>query len=179
MNQKKLLIPNYKLLILLFAFLLTLTSFQFVYAQEDIPTDDEVNEIAGQLYCPVCENTPLDVCPTQACHQWRELIRLQLAEGKTEAEIKQYFVDNYGDRVLAEPPRTGLNWLVYILPPIVILFGAFMLFKNFQAWTKPKEAESITSQKRSDVLSSSKGGKSSNDEYVNRLEEELKKRNDS
>lgn len=139
-----------------------------VYAQEDVPTDDEVNEIASQLYCPVCENTPLDVCPTQACYQWRELIRLQLAEGKTEEEIKQYFVDNYGDRVLAEPPRTGLHWLVYILPPAVILLGAILLFKNFQVWTKPKVAESGSNQERSEA--------SSND-YVARLEEELKKRN--
>lgn len=169
MFEKK--ISNYQLLALIFTFIFTLTSFQLAYAQEDIPTDDEVNEIAGQLYCPVCENTPLDVCPTQACHQWRELIRLQLSEGRTEAEIKQYFVDNYGDRVLAEPPRTGLNWLVYILPPVVILFGAFMLFKNFQAWTKPKETVSTSNQARSGNLSS--------DEYINRLEEELKKRNKS
>jgi len=160
-------------------FSIAIVAFQLAYAQSDIPTDDEVNEIAGQLYCPVCENTPLDVCPTQACIQWRELIRLQLAEGKTEEEIKQYFVDNYGGRVLAEPPREGLNWLVYILPPVMILFGAFMLFKNFQAWTKPKTAESSTSQEGSDVLSSSKGGNLSSDEYVNRLEEELKKRNES
>ena len=152
------------LLTILFSFLSTRA-----YAQSDIPTDDEVNEIAGQLYCPVCENTPLDVCPTQACYQWRELIRLQLAEGKTEEEIKQYFADNYGDRVLDEPPRTGLNWLVYILPPVLILFGAFMLFKNFRAWTKPKEAGSTSSKSRSDVSS----------EYINRLEEELKKRNES
>jgi cytochrome c-type biogenesis protein CcmH len=40
-------------------------------AQESTPrppiTDDQVNAIAKQMYCPVCENTPLDVCPTQAC----------------------------------------------------------------------------------------------------------------
>jgi cytochrome c-type biogenesis protein CcmH/NrfF len=45
------------------------------------PTDDEVNAIAKQLYCPVCENIPLDVCPTQACAQWRDLIREKLARG--------------------------------------------------------------------------------------------------
>ena len=179
MKQKKLLITNYKLLVLLVTFFIATLSFQFAHAQEDIPTDDEVNEIAGQLYCPVCENTPLDVCPTQACHQWRELIRLQLSEGKTEDEIKQYFVDQYGDRVLAEPPRTGLNWLIYILPPAIILFGAVLLFKKFQAWMKPKETESNSNQERSDALSSSKSGNLSSDEYVNRLEEELKKRNES
>ena len=36
------------------------------------PSDDEVNAIAEQLYCPVCENVPLDVCGTQACADWRE-----------------------------------------------------------------------------------------------------------
>ena len=141
-----------------------------VFAQDDMPTDDEVNAIAKQLYCPVCENTPLDVCPTEACRQWRELIRLQLSEGKTEAEIKQYFVDNYGARVLSEPPRTGLNWLIYILPPVLILAGAFILFRSFRAWTQPKAVESGSGQ-------SEEAGEASNkDEYIARLEEELKNR---
>lgn len=140
-----------------------------VFAQDGI-TDDQVNEIAKQLYCPVCENTPLDVCPTEACRQWRELIRLQLSQGMTEAEIKQYFVDNYGARVLSEPPRTGLNWLVYILPPVMILAGAFVLFRSFRQWTKPKAEVSDAGQDE-------KAGKaSSKDEYIARLEEELKNR---
>ena len=54
-------------------------------AQQPTPSDDEVNAIAKQLFCPVCENTPLDVCPTQACAQWRELIREKLAAGWSEA----------------------------------------------------------------------------------------------
>ena len=41
----------------------------------------EVNAIASQLYCPVCESTPLDVCPTEACRQWRDVIRTMLTEG--------------------------------------------------------------------------------------------------
>ncbi|MFN3491705.1 MAG: cytochrome c-type biogenesis protein CcmH [Anaerolineales bacterium] len=174
MPQQKLRATNYGLLCI--ALLLILASYQFAYAQDDIPTDDEVNEIAKGLYCPVCENTPLDVCPTEACKQWREVIRTQLAQGKTKEEIEQYFVDYYGDRVLAEPPRTGLNWLVYILPPAVILLGAVLLFKNFQAWTKPKKTESNSNQERSDALSSSKGDVSSSDKYISQIEEELKKR---
>src|SRR5512142_3451859 len=91
-----------------------LLSVRPAVAQAPTPSDDEVNRIAHQLYCPVCENTPLDVCPTEACRQWRDLIRQQLSQGWSEARIKQYFVDQYGVRVLAEPPRTGLNWLVYV-----------------------------------------------------------------
>jgi cytochrome c-type biogenesis protein CcmH len=139
------------------------------FAQEPTPSDNEVNAIARQLYCPVCENTPLDVCPTEACRQWRELIRTQLAEGWTEDQIKQYFVENYGARVLAEPPRTGLNWLVYILPPVVILLGAVILFRALRAWTKPVAASAAPgeSDAKPAVVQ---------DDYVARLEEELKKR---
>src|SRR5512139_3001840 len=108
------------------------------FAQDPTPSDNEVNRIARQLYCPVCENTPLDVCPTQACAQWRDLIRSMLAEGKSQAEIKQYFVDNYGARVLNEPPREGLNWLVYIVPPLVILVGAVILVRALRTWKKPQ-----------------------------------------
>ena len=112
-----------------------------VSAQGSTPTDDDVNAIARQLFCPVCENTPLDVCPTQACKEWREEIRSMLADGKSEAEIKQYFVDYYGARVLAEPPRTGFNWLVYVVPPIVIVAGVFVLFRALRAWTQPRKGK--------------------------------------
>ena len=134
-------------------------------AQAPTPSDDEVNRIAHQLYCPVCENTPLDECPTEACRQWRALIRQQLAQGWSEDRIKQYFVDQYGARVLAEPPRTGLNWLAYVLPPLAILAGAFLLFRAMRAWRKAAPAETRTPEPEAPK-----------DEYVQRLEEELKKR---
>lgn len=171
MKTKKLLITHYWFLAIALVLILTSLFYQTAFAQDTTPTDDEVNAIAKQLYCPVCENTPLDVCPTEACRQWRELIRDQLAEGKTEAEIKQYFVNNYGARVLAEPPRTGFNWLVYIIPPVLILIGAVILFNAFRAWTKPKSAAAGSGQEK-EVRSSS----SDQDEYIARLEEELKKR---
>jgi cytochrome c-type biogenesis protein CcmH len=137
-----------------------------VSAQKPTPSDDDVNRIAHQLYCPVCENTPLDVCPTEACRQWRDLIRQQLSQGWSEARIKQYFVDQYGARVLAEPPRTGLNWLVYILPPLVIVAGAYLLLRAMSRWSRP--AEEMTARQPKE--------QAPKDEYVARMEEELKKR---
>ena len=145
-------------------------SYQQAIAQNPTPTDDQVNQIAHELYCPVCENTPLDVCPTEACRQWRDLIRQQLSQGWTEDQIKQYFVEQYGARVLAEPPAAGLNWLIYVLPPIIILAGAFILLRAMQSWTRLAHlpaAETDPDQAKPDA---------SSDEYVARLEEELKKR---
>jgi cytochrome c-type biogenesis protein CcmH len=137
---------------------------QPAWAQDTQPTDDQVNAIARQLYCPVCENVPLDVCPTQACEQWRETIRRMLAEGHSEDEIRQYFVEQYGDRVLATPPASGLNWLVYVIPPLAFLAGAFVLARAVRAWRRPLRGEPRSPSVTTD------------DPYVARLEEELRRR---
>lgn len=139
-------------------------------AQENIPTitDDEVNAVAKQLYCPVCENIPLDVCGTQACQQWRDLIREKLGEGWTEEQVKVYFVQQYGDRVLAEPPARGLNWLVYLVPPIAFLIGVIILVIAFRSWKKPAPVtSSMDEQTGTD--------EPPKDEYMARLEEELRR----
>jgi cytochrome c-type biogenesis protein CcmH len=141
-----------------------------VSAQEtdpNYPTQDEVNAIAKELYCPVCENVPLDVCGTQACAQWRKLIREKLAEGWTEDQIKEYFSAQYGDRVLSAPPARGLNWLVYVIPPLVFVAGAVFLYRGFMAWRKlgDETGDDLEAELELEIQ----------DEYMARLEEELKK----
>jgi cytochrome c-type biogenesis protein CcmH len=86
-------------------------------------TPDDVNAIARQMYCPVCENEPLDVCRTAACQQWRAQIAQMLSESQTERQIKQYFVDRYGLRVLAQPPAAGNSLLLWALPIVALLVG--------------------------------------------------------
>jgi cytochrome c-type biogenesis protein CcmH len=141
------------------------------FAQGSDPTDDDVNEVARQLYCPVCENIPLDTCGTTACEQWRGIIRDKLADGWTEDEIKNYFVNQYGDRVLAEPPRRGFNWVVYLVPVAIFVGGGFLFYRGFQQWSSPDQNRKDRDMKKV----SSKPVKLSEDD-ISRVEEELRKR---
>ncbi len=146
--------------------IILITVFAFVpnivgMAQSDAPTDDQVNAIAKELYCPVCENVSLDVCPTQACAQWRALIKEKLAEGWNKEQIKQYFVNQYGDRVLAQPPARGLNWLVYILPPLFFIAGIFLVYSNLMK-VKKSPVVKVENQKENE------------DKYIQEIEEALK-----
>ena len=136
----------------------------------DTPTDDEVNAVAKNMYCPVCENVPLDVCPTLACEQWRAQIRELLEQGYDEQEVYEYFVLQYGDRVLAEPPRSGLNWLIYIVPPVVILIGMIGLYVGLRNW---RQAALEPGAQDANSAGTQHG---SSDEYMARLEEEIAKR---
>jgi len=168
-TSRSLLVPSLILMLVVAGLAASFLVVGEVQAQEQPPTgpsDDEVNAIAKGLYCPVCENIPLDVCPTQACAQWRELIREKLVAGWTEDEIKNYFVAQYGDRVLAAPPASGLNWLVYIIPPLAILGGIYILYRALRAWRQPPAG---------DVEETQPEQKLDND-YVARIEDELRKR---
>lgn len=149
-------------------FLLAFNSLVSAQSPNPTPSDNEVNAIARDLYCPVCENTPLDVCPTQACTQWRELIRLKLSEGWTEEQIKQYFVDQYGARVLSAPPAQGFSVLIYIVPPILLAIGIFIVYRAFRSMSKPVAVAAKADDNENKPASG--------DDYLRRIEEELKKR---
>lgn len=126
------------------------------------PTQDEVNAVARKLFCPVCENTPLDVCPTEACQQWREVIRSQLAEGRSEAEILDYFAHLYGDSVLAEPPPR--QWAAWLLPVLIVVAGTSALAYWLRRWARPV-AVSVEETRAESIPES--------DPYLERLEREL------
>lgn len=124
-----------KLVLILLLGLMLVLIVTPAYAQTPLPpapvtvTDDQVNDVARTLYCPVCENISLDVCPTQACEQWRSVIRQKLGEGWNKEQIEEYFALQYGDRVLAEPPRSGWNLLIYILPVVALALGAWVVYR--------------------------------------------------
>ena len=133
-------------------------------AQESI-TDDEVNEVAKELYCPVCESTPLDVCPTQACIDWREEIREMLANGESEQTIIDQFAEQYGDRVLATPPTRGFGWLAWLMPLVGVIFGGLFFFRYMQQLDK-----------REVVVESADNPPIPENDYMARVEAELKDR---
>jgi cytochrome c-type biogenesis protein CcmH len=109
-----------------------------VQAQEPTPIpDDLVNQVAKDMYCPVCENVPLDVCPTKACAQWRELIREKLALGWSKDQIETFFADQYGEKVLAVPPAAGLNWAIYVIPPLFLILGLILVLRFFRKSKTP------------------------------------------
>ncbi len=126
---------KYKLLLVLLSlFAVFFVATVVAYAQEKNPTDDEVNAVAKKLYCPVCPNTPLDVCETKACEDWRAQIRDQLSAGWSEQQIIDYFVAQYGERVLAEPQRSGFTSLVWMLPVLAVLFGVVLVWQVLKNW---------------------------------------------
>jgi cytochrome c-type biogenesis protein CcmH len=127
-----------KLILMLVTLIASFAVAAVVSAQDGTPapypSDDDVNRVAKQLYCPVCPNTPLDVCETKACQDWRAQIKDQLAAGWTDEQVIQYFVAQYGERVLAEPRRSGFTSFVWLLPVLSVIIGLTVVAQILRTW---------------------------------------------
>ncbi|MDQ3248990.1 MAG: cytochrome c-type biogenesis protein CcmH [Chloroflexota bacterium] len=141
-------------------------------------TADQVNDVARDLWCPLCSGVRLDVCDLQACEQMRQEIGLKLTAGEDAASIKQDFLDQYGPQVLGEPPRAGFSWLGWILPFAVLLGGAiFLLLRNrhllFPQSVGDRSFETATESAKESAASPRAADQ--DDPFAQRLEEELKR----
>jgi len=138
-------------------------------------TDDEVNAIAKDLYCPICESTPLDVCPTQACKDWREVIRTKLSEGQSEEEIKAYFELQYGARALAEPPQSGFSLTAWIIPFVLVAAVLVVFIYYMRSIRAPRVPEDTgPTHKEAPQVETQAQADSNQDDYAARIERELR-----
>ena len=154
----------------LFATLLLLTLALPAFAQDTTITDDEVNTIAQRMYCPVCENIPLDVCPTAACAEWRGEIRTQLEAGRTEDQIVTDFVERFGERVIGTPQDPMLRNLSLVTPWLIGIVALGIGIYTLYRW----RGQSVGTIPSASVPSNA--ALLSDDEYRARLERDLQGR---
>ena len=159
-----------QVLLLIAGMLVTLLVVSTASAQSGGPgsvNPNDVNRVAKRLYCPVCPNTPLDVCETQACRDWRELIGQKLSAGESDEQIISYFLDQYGQRVLAEPTARGFNLLVWLIPLAALATGLAVLAAKLRAWSARPTVRMAVSPPTADEPPA---------DYVARVEQELQLR---
>ncbi len=141
-------------------------------------SDDQVNRVASRLFCPVCENIPLDTCGTAACAQWRDEIRLQLESGKTDQQVIDDFVARYGDRVVGTPQDPTLRALSLVTPWVISLIALGAAGFIFLRWRAELVAQSRKMARSSAIASTTQAAAApaTENEYRARLERDLARR---
>ena len=90
--------------------------------------------IEGGLRCPVCRSQSIRQSRSFMAEDMRRKVRAMIAEGRSDEEIRGFFVDRYGTWVLLTPPRRGFNLAAYVFPAIVVLIGAAGLVLAARRW---------------------------------------------
>jgi cytochrome c-type biogenesis protein CcmH len=93
-----------------------------------------VNDIARDLICTCGCGKVLDVCEMESARQMRALIKEMIDQGQDRDQIVTYFVDQYGEKVLATPPKKGFNLTAWIIPFVVIAIGAGIIYLVITKW---------------------------------------------
>lgn len=111
----------------------------FQLATTEAPLSDSSQEARAQtlmreIRCVVCENEPVSQSTADIAVDMRRMIRMQVAEGSSDDEVRHYFTDKYGQFVSFRPPTQGLGLLLWAFP-FALLLGA-----GFAIWTRLSRA---------------------------------------
>ena len=112
-------------------FLATLIALSLngVFAKDAVPlADDPVTEqrlisISEEMRCLVCQNESLAGSRSDLANDLRREIRILISEGKSDAQIRSFMVERYGDFVLYRPPVKPVTWLLWIGPFVILGIG--------------------------------------------------------
>jgi cytochrome c-type biogenesis protein CcmH len=91
----------------------------------DEPTRAErVRDLSAELKCPECEGLSVGDSSAPTSIAIRNDIRRRIDRGESDAEIRQAYVDTYGEEILLSPESSGVGLLVWMLPVLVLALGA-------------------------------------------------------
>jgi cytochrome c-type biogenesis protein CcmH len=122
--------------LLVLTLLLVLSGPAAARASEEPPT---LADLEDEIVCPVCTPETLEQSNSPIADRMRAFIRQRIAAGDTKSEIKEKLVAQFGEQVLAAPPKSGFNVLAWALPLMGGLIGGVALALLALRWSRTRE----------------------------------------
>lgn len=97
----------------------------------------------SQFMCVSCHE-PLELVNSPQAISEKATMRGLLAKGLDMSQLKAAMVAQYGQEVLAQPPASGFNLTVYILPPAIFLGGLALLAYTLPKWRERSRRAAAT-----------------------------------
>ncbi len=120
--------PGFVLIILLAVIVFLMPLYGCTPSEPAQSLDKQAQEIYRSLMCPLCPGQTIDQSQSELSLQMRSLVREKLGQGETREEILQFFVERYGETVLAAPLKSGFNLIVWLTPILGIFAGGIALW---------------------------------------------------
>ncbi len=111
------------------------------------------NEMLHELRCTVCQNQSIADSNASLAEDLRGNLYEMVKEGATEAEIKKFMVDRYGEFVLYRPNFAPSTYLLWIGPFLLLILGIVVLRLNVRSRNKLSCKEEGLTEKESELLS--------------------------
>jgi len=111
-------------------------------AFDDPALQARYENINRELRCLVCQNQTIADSNATLAQDLRKEVREMIAAGQTDAEIRTFMIERYGDFVLYRPRMTATNFLLWAAPVLLLLFGGFIGIRYIRRQAAEGDAES-------------------------------------
>ena len=91
------------------------------------------HDLVAELRCVMCQNQSLADSNAQIAHDLRREVFDLMRAGRSDAEIRDFLVERYGEFVLYRPRFGGHTWLLWLGPALVLLAGAWVVVRIVRA----------------------------------------------
>lgn len=136
----------------IFVLLVSFTSTSYAAIELYDFTDDSYQarykDVGGKLRCPKCENQSIADSNSPSAYDMRQELYRLLEEGKTDSQIYDFMVQRFGDYVLYEPPMRKDTWLLWYLPPALVVLGLLLAFFLVRSRSSAKPAITLSASER-------------------------------
>lgn len=112
---------------LLITLLLAAASMASAQTADDAMLDARARALAGELRCLVCRNETLAESTAALAQDLRAELRRLLAEGRSDAEVRAFFSERYGDVVHYRPPLQRSTLALWFGPAALLGVGLLVL----------------------------------------------------
>ncbi|XXF80874.1 cytochrome c-type biogenesis protein CcmH [Myxococcaceae bacterium GXIMD 01537] len=100
-----------------------------------------VQVLGKELRCAVCQGLSIADSPSSMARAQLDMVRELVAEGKSDQEVRDFFVARYGEWVLLSPRAEGFNWFVWLGPGLLVLGGIFVILRQLKSGPEGAPAE--------------------------------------
>ena len=130
-------------------------------ARPDAAIERRMKGLAEELRCLVCQNQTIADSNAPLALDLRNQIRDQVARGKSDAQIRDYMVERYGDFVLYRPPFKATTAILWLAPALLIICGAIAFFVIVRRRRPATEEPAAAPERRAEIeaLLSEESGK--------------------
>jgi cytochrome c-type biogenesis protein CcmH len=123
------------------------------------PTVNErVLHIAKEVRCPTCESLSAAESDAPASEAIRAQIKSQVEAGYSDAQVRAYLVDRYGQDILLRPQSSGVSALVWALPVAGGVLGLAGLVVVFRGWRRRRVGGPAVSEEDRSLVAAALGG---------------------
>jgi cytochrome c-type biogenesis protein CcmH len=115
---------------------------------KDATAESRARNLSSELRCLVCQNESIDDSNAPLARDLRLLVRERITAGDTDAQVKAFLVQRYGEFVLLRPPVSLRTLALYGAPFAALALGGLLIWRRARVKTEPVAVAGLSEEEK-------------------------------